>query len=161
MLARDLCKKGHVIRNVAMSGADTEITLNRFPRVVPQENPDFVIVSLSLANEGLHSSEDACTTFQENMKKLVQMIKNINAVPILGSVYPNDEYNERHYELLKMVHNNMLTWGEIVIDFLRTTDDGNGHWKPNSSIDAGHPNDLGHKLMYEAINKDIFYTKKS
>jgi len=103
MLTRDLSKKGHVIVNASLSGAYTQTILDRFHSVVPQENPDIVVISLSLSNEGLHESEQACVSFQENMQKLLNLVKSINAIPILGGLYPNNMYNTRKYNLLKTV----------------------------------------------------------
>jgi hypothetical protein len=47
----------------------------------------------------------------------------------------------------------MRTWPDVafVIDFLKATDDGSGHWQPGTFVDPGHPNNNGHRLMYEAI----------
>ena len=42
--------------NVSQDGADTQITTNRFDSVVTPHNPSFVIIGLSLANEGLSDS---------------------------------------------------------------------------------------------------------
>jgi len=155
-LGKALRTKGHVVINVSESGADTQITLNRFPHVVPKEKPDIVIIALSLSNEGLHYSEDACVTFETNIKKLIEMVKEISAIPILGGLYPNNMYTQRHYELVKKMQGEMMTWGCPVIDFLRTTDNGNVHWKQGIFSDAGHPNDKGHQLMYQAIDLRIF-----
>jgi len=38
----------------------------------------------------------------------------------------------------------------------RPTDDGFGHWKEGSYMDAGHPNSEGHKLMFSGINLQLF-----
>ncbi len=37
----------------------------------------------------------------------------------------------------------------LVIDFMSAVEDGQGHWKPGLYADEGHPNDEGHKIMFE------------
>ena len=84
------------------------------------------------------------------------MTRDIGASPILGGVYPNNDYSPEHYWLLKDTHNRLLNWGVPVLDWLAVLDNGQGRWKDGISFDPAHPNTIGHRLMYEAINLDLF-----
>jgi hypothetical protein len=57
--------------------------------------------------------------FIRGMKEIVEKIRELNAKPMLGGVYPNNWYNSQHYEILKETHIEILTWGVPVFDFLR------------------------------------------
>ena len=50
----------------------------------------------------------------------------------------------------------MLSWGVPVLDWLAAVDDGQGAWKAGISFDPAHPNTIGHRLMYEAIDLRLF-----
>ena len=46
--------------------------------------------------------------------------------------------------------------GVVVADFLTLLDNGSGGWKNGTYADAGHPNDLGHSLMFESLNETFY-----
>jgi len=143
--------------NVAESGADTSETKSRFNSVISPIHPHIVIISLSLANEGLlYRGKEAILSFEKGLKKLIEFTQERGAIPILGSVYPNNFYRPKHYEWLKETNQEMKKWGFTIIDFLSAMDDGHGHWKSGTNEDEGHPNDYGHQLMFEAIPLEIF-----
>ncbi|HIK28746.1 MAG: DUF1796 family putative cysteine peptidase [Oscillatoriaceae bacterium SKW80] len=161
-LEQDLHKKyGHQLVNVSEVGANVITTINRFQRVVAPEKPDIVIISLSLGNEGLaycapHERRAVQRRFESGLQLLVKMTQELGARPILGAVYPHGDYNSEHYWLLRETHERMLSWGVPVLNWLDALDDGQGRWKPGISTDPAHPNMLGHRLMYEAIDIRIF-----
>ncbi len=96
-----MTERGWVVINMAVSGFNTRDTIQEFPYVIP-EKPNIVIVALSLANEGniiisysynigmVGTNERAVKSFLDGMRKLVDMIKEIGAIPVLGSPYPNN-----------------------------------------------------------------------
>lgn len=43
-----------------------------------------------------------------------------------------------------------------MLDWLEAVGDGRGRWKRELVADAGHPNDLGHRKMFEAIDLSLF-----
>jgi hypothetical protein len=84
------------------------------------------------------------------------MTRDIGARPILGGVYPHNDYAPEHYWLLKDTHTRMLNWGVPILDWLATLDNQQGRWKEGLSFDPSHPNTVGHSLMYQAIDLQIF-----
>lgn len=158
-------KYGHILVNVSEVGANVSTTIDRFPLVVAPEQPDIVIIALSLGNEGLaycspHQQKAVQRRFERGLQQLVKMTKELGAMPILGGLYPNGDYNPEHNWLLRDTHDRMLNWGVPVLNWLDAVDDGTGHWKPGISSDPAHPNRLGQRLMYEAIDLSLFEIDK-
>ncbi|MEB3278599.1 MAG: DUF1796 family putative cysteine peptidase [Lyngbya sp.] len=158
-------KYGHTLVNLSELGANVSTTIDRFPLVVAPEQPDIVIIALSLGNEGLaycppHQHRAVQRRFERGLQQLVKMTKELGAMPILAGVYPNGDYKLEHHLLLRETHNRMLSWGVTVLNWLDAVDDGEGRWKPGISSDVAHPNSLGHRLMYEAINLSLFEIDK-
>jgi hypothetical protein len=154
-------KYGHIIVNVSEVGANVSTTIDRFPLVVAPEQPDIVIIALSLGNEGLahcppYQRRAVQRRFESGLLQLVKMTKELGAIPILGGLYPNGDYHSEHDWLLRDTYNRMLTWGVPILNWLAAVDDGQGRWKPGTSSDPAHPNMVGHRLMYQAINLGIF-----
>jgi lysophospholipase L1-like esterase len=160
-----LQKYGHRVVNVSEVGANITRTIDRFAEAVTKEQPDIVIIALSLGNEGLaycppHERRAIQRRFESGLQTLVKMTRALGAIPILGGVYPNDDYSPEHYFLLKDTHNRMLNWGVPILDWLAAVDDGQGRWHSGISFDPAHPNTIGHRLMYQAINPDLFQIDK-
>ena len=158
-------KYGHKLLNVSEVGANVTTTIARFPSVVTPEQPDVVIIALSLGNEGLaycppHERRAVQRRFESGLQQLVKMTRDIGAIPILGGVYPNGDYSQEHYSLIRNTHNRMLTWGVTILDWLAAVDDGQGRWKAGISFDPAHPNTLGHRLMYQQIDHNLFDINK-
>jgi Starch binding domain/GDSL-like Lipase/Acylhydrolase family/Putative papain-like cysteine peptidase (DUF1796) len=154
-------KFGHRLVNASEAGANVGRTIARFPSVVAQEQPDIVIISLSLGNEGLahcspHQRKAVQRRFEGGLQQLVKMTRDFGALPILGGVYPHNDYCAEHYSLLKDTHNRMLSSNVMVLDWLAAVDDGQGRWSEGISFDPSHPNLIGHQLMYQAIDLNIF-----
>jgi hypothetical protein len=159
-------KYGHQIVNVSEVGANVGRTIARFASVVIPEKPDIVIIALSLGNEGLahclpHERRAIQRRFESGLQQLVKMTRDIGARPILGGVYPNNDYSPEHYWLLKDTHNRMLSWGVSTLDWLAALDNGQGRWKDGISGDPAHPNTIGHRIMYDAIALNLFAIDKN
>lgn len=152
---------GHQLVNLSEIGANVSSTIARFSHVVAPEQPDIVIIALSLGNEGLATSAPQQQRalqrrFENGLQQLIKMTRELGALPIVAGVYPNGDYSPDHYRLLQETHQRMLRWGVPVLDWLAALEDGRGRWKPGISFDAAHPNTRGHRLMYEAIDLDLF-----
>ncbi|WP_341730938.1 DUF1796 family putative cysteine peptidase [Microcoleus sp. EPA2] len=165
-LAESLQEKyGHQLVNLSEAGANVGKTIARFPSVVAPEQPDVVIIALSLGNEGLahcrpHERRGIQRRFESGLLQLVKMTRALGARPMLGGLYPHGDYNSEHYWLLRDTHHRMQNWGVPVLDWLGVLEDGQGRWKPGISFDPSHPNTIGHNLMYEAIDLNRFAIDK-
>jgi len=152
---------GHQLINRSIIGANTATIIQGLPEMIAAENPDIVIISLSLGNEGLayctpHQQQAIQQRFENGLQQLINMTEKTATRCILGGVYPHGEYTWQHYSILKDTRKRMLTWGVPVLDWFPILHDGRGRWKKGISFDVAHPNTKGHKLMYEAINLNIF-----
>jgi len=152
---------GHEVINVSMSGANTASTKARFIQVVEPLKPDMVIVGLSLGNEGLAhcppaERRAAQHRFEQGLLDLIRMVVAINAVPVLGGVYANNDFNADTYAMLKETSKTMSTWGVPVLEWLAAVDDGRGHWREGLYFDHAHPNSEGHRRMFECIDLRLF-----
>jgi len=158
---------GHQLVNRSELGANVSSTIARFSQVVAPEQPDIVIIALSLGNEGLASSTSQQQRkaiqrrFENGLQQLIKMTRELGALPILGGVYPNGDYTSDHYAILQETHQRMMSWDVPVLDWLSALDDGRGRWKAGISFDAAHPNTKGHQLMVEAIALSPFQLTKA
>lgn len=166
LLAQTLHQRyGHQLVNVSESGANVSRTIARFPTVVAPENPDIVIIALSLGNEGLaycppQERRAVQRRFESGLQQLVKMTRALGARPILGSVYPHGEYGPEQACLLRDTHQRMQRWGVPILDWLAALQDGQGRWQPGISCDPAHPNTTGHQRMYAAIDLSLFQLDK-
>lgn len=159
-------KYGHRLINVSEAGANISRTIERFGSVVTPEQPDVVIIALSLGNEGFahcppHHRRAVQRRFESGLQQLIQMTRALGARPILGGVYPHGDYTPEHHWWLQDTHHRMLKWGVPILDWLAGLDNGYGRWKAGISFDPAHPNTLGHQLMYAAIDLSIFQIDKA
>lgn len=154
-------KYGHTLINRSQLGANVTSTIERFASVVVPEKPDIVVIALSLGNEGLaycrpHDRRAVQRRFESGLLQLIKMTQDIGAVPIIGGLYPHNDYNPEHNWLLRDTHARMLQWGVDMLDWLDVLDNASGNWKSGIWLDVAHPNTLGHKLMFEAIALERF-----
>ena len=91
-LLADSLKPNVTLINKAQGGTTVQHTIDRFRSVVHETKPQFVVVSLSLANEGLGlwgavgGNAGVCKRFEDGISHLVHLIKDIGAIPIVVSV---------------------------------------------------------------------------
>jgi len=111
-LERAIGPLGWLIQNLAESGTDTSYWLNRIPKMPARvwHKVDVVIVSLSLANEGLGMREPEYIQqmFLDNILKIAKLLAAIGPKVILGGVYPNNLYGKPEYIALKEVNASLL-----------------------------------------------------
>lgn len=157
-LQTELAVRGHQLTNAAVGGLNTFATLEFLDAVVAAvKKPDIIIVSLSLANEGLFWASDPgelCEQYVQNMAAMVAKIRERGAKPVLGGVYPNDSCMPFHEKYLFGMDKRLEALGAEVINFFSTTHGKGGHWHGRAAADAGHPNNVGHDMMFRAIDVD-------
>lgn len=154
--------------NVSVPGNNTSLLRERFMTDVRRQytapkpsysEPDYVLIALSMANEGLVYSStpgSVVESFRTGMLDLIQSCRDFGYTPIITLVYPHNDYGEEQYELVKAMNIEMNSWGVPAINLLGAIDNGFGQWADGFSWDAGHPNYLGHQEMYYAIPPTLF-----
>jgi lysophospholipase L1-like esterase len=146
-------------RNVSIPGNNTGALDTRFNPDVTSEDPEYVLIALSMGNEGLAGSGDpdgVLETFRDGMLGLISDVEAIGAQPVIGLVYPKATYNYREYGFVKEINLLMNTWDVPSINLLGAIDDGRGQWAEGFYFDDAHPNYPGHEEMFHAIVPSLF-----
>ena len=160
-----LKENGWDVSDCSIGGQTTADILLRLQKDVLDRKPDVCFVGLGLANEGLPGTaapadgEIKRGIFESNMAKIVNALKRAGIIPIVGGVYPNNDYLPFHYEILKESNAALKAAydreGSLYLDWLSAVDDGNGHFAEGTFHDAGHPNDIGYGKMADAVKEKV------
>ena len=153
-----------VVINLSISGMNTNDTYEHLNNIYEIYGKfDIVIVSLSLANEGFNDLtyrsytnievSYICEQYLSGICKIEKLIKKGGGIPIICSVYPHSNFDNNLHQQSLLVKERMKNKYEHFIDFY-TDVHKNGKWDENHILDAGHPNNLGHRLMFEQIDID-------
>lgn len=157
-LATELTSRGFTVKNHSIPANATVDLINRFYTDVVPENPDFLVISLGLGNEGLVAGdkEAVYNSFKTGLQKLIFMCRQQGIIPILGNSYSNNNYTATDYNYVKQINSELDSWGVPVFDFLGADNDLTGKWISGSFADALHPNDIGHQAFYKSIPPSMF-----
>lgn len=175
--------KGPKVLHVSTSGHNTDSKGSALERS-KIEPADFVVVCLSLGNQGLGSAatessaqavvdsyvDDIFTDDSDSdgdPVSMVNYIKSLGAHPIVTLVYPMADYNTLHCQQVVKANILQQTYGIPTVNHLGSTNAGNGFgdgdctWANgrnapiNVQSDARHPNPLGHTEMFYAFPPDL------
>ena len=157
-LARLLQPRGWEVINISIPGFDTKGTIERFEGDVLPMEPGYVIIGLSMSNEGLESGDpdSVSLSYESGIRKLIGLCRENNIRPVVGLCYSNDNYTNEQYAYLKKMNRLIASWDVPSINFLGALDDGHGHFPEGYTFDPNHPDDRGHEEMFYAIVPDIF-----
>jgi lysophospholipase L1-like esterase len=159
-LAAALGDRATTLVNLSENGCNTALACHLFPRVVPQERPDVLMISLSLPNERLDLAR-----FQAGISELLRLCAA--SLPecrvILCGPYPCNlcERDKRVFVLFQQ----LVEWGRALpsqhpglrfLDFFSALHRGSGGWPKGTFADDVHPNAKGHELMFRAIDLALF-----
>ena len=159
------------VENYAISGATAAgllpVVVSTLDARFANETRTSVIVSLSLANEGLFltDDEDVVDSIAEQYLVDLRQIADaaaarVEGVVALGSTYANGYALDVHWRALVDVNARLRTWPYPVLDFYNATAKAkDGRWRDDLEADPGHPNDLGHRRMFEAIDLALFSSR--
>ncbi|NLX05424.1 MAG: hypothetical protein GXY33_09790 [Phycisphaerae bacterium] len=147
--------------NVSRGGDNTVSIQPRFDELLTAQ-PDYAIIGLSLANEGLAAADDDAECqrvfdqFHRGLCTLINRCRAANIQPVIGLCYANSDFSPEKYEYTRRMNLLINTWDVPGINFLGAVDDGHGHWVKACEADAGHPSDRGHEEMFHAIVPSLF-----
>lgn len=143
---------------ISIGGNTTVDLLNRYPDVL-NDFGKYVIVGLSMGNEGLHEAGDREAIFRQfsgNMSLLMDKLKKDGKIPVVVNNYTRGDYNEADYEYIKRINLSIHEWDVPSVNSLGAIDDGRGRWAPGYEADAGHPNTAGHREFTYAMVPSLF-----
>lgn len=128
--------------------------------LLPQQ-PDYVFVGLSLANEGIRREDwrgrdSVVAQFRSGLMGIVDACRRRGISVAVGSCYPHNAYTPEQYRAIITMNLTINTWDVPSTNLLGAIDDGEGHWMRGFFHDEGHPNAGGHREMSFAIVPSLF-----
>jgi hypothetical protein len=125
-------------------------------------NPSYVIIGLSLGNEGIstgktRSEKDAIfEQFERGIRGFVDRSRQHGIVPIVTLCYTRNDFTEVDYEYVRRMNILLSSWDVPTVNFLGAIDDGSGRWARGFWSDALHPNAAGHVEFTRAFVPTLF-----
>jgi len=150
---------GWTFNNQSIGGNDTVDVRARYAVDVIPENPEILLIGLSMANEGLTFTNDpqsVLESFEAGMLEIIQDARDEGYYPVVGLVYPNRLFDYEKYDYVKRMNLIMNTWDVPSINLLGAIDNGEGHWAEGFVFNDAHPNVPGHEALYHAVVPTLF-----
>jgi len=161
-LGRLLGPRGFKVINVSVPGDTTQKVLARLDKDLFSLKPDFVVVSLSLENEGIRGlwgkePGQVYAGFKAGLREIIDRCRKRGIVPVLGTCYPNDNFTQpAHYSYIKEMNMEIGAWDVPSINLLGALDNGDGQFVPGISFDLDHPADRGHRELFHSVVPSLF-----
>ncbi len=161
LIARMLEKRGWEVVNVSRGGDNTAKILPRFDTQLMPEKPKYVILGLSLGNEGIATSnkliQNRCfEKYRSGMLHLVQLCREKGMYPIVINCYSRNDFRPEQYAAIKKMNLIINTWDVPSINVLGPVDNGKGNWLEGYYHDKSHPDYKGHQEMFFAFVPGLF-----
>jgi lysophospholipase L1-like esterase len=145
------------LTNISIPGDNTVKVLARWRRDLLPQRGRYVVLALSLGNEGIHErGQPMFDQFKANLQQLITMARAQGMVPVVTNCYTRNDYTPADYAFIRQMNLLLHTWAVPSVNLLGAVDDGAGHWAPGYWDDALHPNDLGHAELAHTIVPSLF-----
>lgn len=145
------------LTNISIPGDNTVKVLARWQRDLRPQHGRYVVLALSLGNEGIHErGQPMFDQFKANLQQLVARARAEGMVPVVTNCYTRNDYTPADYAFIKQMNLLLHAWAVPSANLLGTVDDGAGHWAAGYWNDALHPNDLGHAELAHALVPSLF-----
>jgi lysophospholipase L1-like esterase len=166
-----LVPRGWEVLNQSRGGDNTRTMAPRFaPEGAPQPNvryllpvnPNYVLLGLSLGNEGIKNGTTAAEKdaiykqFEAGMHGFVDRSRENHIVPIITLCYTRNDFTDVEYEYTRRMNLLINTWDVPSVNFLGAVDDGTGKWAKGFWWDSLHPNASGHDELTDAFVPTLF-----
>ena len=154
-------KRGWTVVNISRGGDNTVKIMPRYASQLLPEKAKYVILGLSLGNEGIYSESETTRNriferYRSGMLRLIELCRQDGMVPFITNCYARNDFQLPHYEATKKMNLIINTWDVPSMNTLGTIDNGRGNWLEGFWHDAWHPNVQGHKEMFYAFVPSIF-----
>ncbi|QKG55310.1 hypothetical protein GKZ68_00850 [Hymenobacter sp. BRD128] len=145
------------VANISVPGDNTVKVAARWPRDLRPQHGRYVVLALSLGNEGIHGGgQRVFEQFNTNLAQLVQRARAEGLVPVVANCYTRNDYTPEDYAFIRQMNLLLHAWAVPSLNLLGAVDDGAGHWAPGYWDDALHPNDRGHAELAHALVPSLF-----
>lgn len=161
-LGRLLGPRGFKVVNVSVPGDTTAKVLARLDKDLFSLKTDFVVIGLSLENEGIRGlwgkdSDSVYAGFKAGLREIISRCRQRGIIPILGTCYPNENFIQaEHYAYIKKLNLEVAGWDVPSINLLGALDNGSGQFIPGIAFDLDHPADLGHRELFHSVVPSLF-----
>src|SRR5262245_10663576 len=171
LLRELLSARGWEVLNQSRGGDTTKTMAPRFtPEGTPDPNvryllpvnPGYVVIGLSLANEGIWEAngtankEAVFKQYADGIQGFITRSRQNDIIPIIGLVYPRQAYTKVEYEYVRKMNLLQNTWDVPSVNYLGATDDGAGRYTKGFDFDDKHPNAAGHREFFYAFVPSLF-----
>jgi lysophospholipase L1-like esterase len=161
LIGKLLEKKDWQVVNVSRGGDNTTKILPRFDSQLLPEKPKYVILGLSLGNEGIATTDllarnRSFEKFRSGLFHLVQLCRNNGMYPVVVNCYARGDFQPEQYAAVKKMNLIINTWDVPSINVLGPIDNGKGNWLEGYYHDKSHPDYKGHQEMFFAFVPSLF-----
>lgn len=146
------------VTGVAIGGNTTTNLLDRYDEMI-HDFGKYVIIGLSMGNEGLHGAADQqaiFNQFRDNMLKLINKMKADGKTVVVMNNYTRGDYTLTDYDYIKRMNLLIHTWDVASVNTLGAIDNGQGKWADGYEADAYHPTTAGHQQFMSAMPASLF-----
>ncbi|WP_081778276.1 GDSL-type esterase/lipase family protein [Xylanibacter brevis] len=146
------------VSGIAIGGNTTNDLLNRYAEMT-RDHARYVIIGLSMGNEGIHGAADQQKIFNQfanNMQLLIRKIKADGKIPVVMNNYTRADYTDQDYSYIKQMNLLIHSWDVSSVNTLGAIDDGKGHWATGYKDDDYHPTTAGHQEFLYAMTPSLF-----
>ncbi len=146
------------VSGVSIGGNTTGNLLDRYDEML-HDFGRYVIIGLSLGNEGIHGASDQNAIFNQfssNMQKLINKCKADGKIPVVMNNYTRADYGTSDYNYVKKMNLAIHKWNVASVNVLGAIDDGYGRWATGYEADTHHQNTEGHREFMYAIPPSLF-----
>ena len=154
-------RRGWTVVNVSRGGDNTDKIMPRYESQLLPEKAKYVILGLSLGNEGIYSASETTRNriferYRNGMLRLIEMCRQDGMTPFVTNCYARNDFELPHYEATKKMNLIINTWDVPSMNALGTIDNGKGNWVEGFWHDSYHPNIQGHREIFYSFVPSVF-----
>lgn len=146
------------ISGVSIGGNNTQNLLDRYDELI-HDFGRYVIIGLSMGNEGIHEASDKqalMQKFSDNMQKIIRKVREDGKIPVVMNNYTRGDYTLDDYKYIKRMNLLIHEWDVPSVNTLGAIDDGTGKWATGYMADNAHPTTNGHNEFFYAMPPSLF-----
>lgn len=146
------------VSGISIGGNNTQNLLDRYGDLT-RNHSRYVIIGLSMGNEGIHESSNKQQTlnqFSTNMQTIIRKAKADGMIPVVMNNYTRGDFTAEDYSYIKQMNLLIHQWDVSSVNTLGAIDDGAGHWASGYMRDNAHPTTNGHKEFFYAMPPSLF-----
>lgn len=146
------------VSGISIGGNTTQNLLDRYDELI-HDFGRYVIIGLSMGNEGIHEATDKQALMQQfsnNMQTLIKKVRDDGKIPVVMNNYTRGDYTLTDYKYIKQMNLLIHEWDVPSVNTLGAIDDGTGKWATGYMADNGHPTTNGHNEFFYAMQPSLF-----